>query len=186
MVSIHRYGARRAGSWVPGAHMLTAREDSDICATGLRTVNLLPCTVTILTVLQIKRWCHNQWHLRYMLTDDSAGEQSAVQKAFPGLSAGETEVSHLLCKVHSLRTLRKALPGEANQRCREHLMAALYNRKTKPGCEESIQAAINAAPEHRRSYVEKEWWSTRAEWANYARCHSPLLLQVPSTNVVES
>ncbi|SLM33896.1 MULE transposase domain, partial [Lasallia pustulata] len=159
------------GSWIPGAHILTAREDSDIVATGLKT---------------IKRWCHNQWHLRYMLTDDSAGEQSAVRKAFPGLSAGEMEVSHLLCKVHSQRTLRKALPGEANQRCREHLMAALYNRKTKPGCEESIQAAINVAPRHRQSYVEKEWWETRVEWANYARCHSAILLQVPSTNPVES
>ena len=65
-------------------------------------------------------------------------------------------------------------------------MAALYNQKTKPGCEESIEAAINAAPPHRQSYVKKEWWDTRAEWANYARCHSALLLQVPSTNLVES
>ena len=121
-----------------------------------------------------------------MLTDDSAGEQSAVQKAFLGLSAGELEVSHLLCKVHSHRALQKALPGEANRRCREHLCAALYNRKTKPGCEESIQAAIKEAPPKRQSYVEKEWWDTRAEWANYTRCHSALLLQVPSTNVVES
>ena len=172
---------------MPGAHMLTAREDSDIVTAGLQTVSFYPFgDYTNNSTLQIKRWCHNRWHLHYILTDDSAGEQSAVRKAFPGLSAGELEVTHLLCKVHSLRTLRKALSGEANRRCREHLMAALYNQKTKPGCEESIQAAINAALEPRRSYIEKEWWVTRAEWANYARCHSSLLLQVPSTNVVES
>jgi hypothetical protein len=36
------------------------------------------------------------------------------------------------------------------------------------------------------AYIRKEWWDTMASWANYARCHSTLLLQVPSTNVVES
>ena len=30
------------GSWVPGAHMLTAKEDSDICAAGLQTVSFYP------------------------------------------------------------------------------------------------------------------------------------------------
>ena len=121
-----------------------------------------------------------------MLTNDSAGEQCAVRKAFQGLSDGEQEVTHLICKVHSRRTMLKKLPGDANQRCREHLMAALDYRKTKPGCEESIQAAIDAAPERKRGYVVKEWWDTRADWANYARCHSALLLQQASINVVES
>lgn len=41
-----------------------------------------------------------------MLTDDSAGEQCAVRKAFGGLVDGEMEVTHLLCKVHTLHTLR--------------------------------------------------------------------------------
>ncbi|MCJ1301534.1 hypothetical protein MMC08_004335 [Hypocenomyce scalaris] len=74
-------------SWVPETHMLTAWEDSDIVAAELQA---------------IKRWCHNQWHLHYMLTDDSADEQSAVQKTFLGLSAGELEISHLLCKQEHL------------------------------------------------------------------------------------
>ena len=65
-------------------------------------------------------------------------------------------------------------------------MAALYNRKTRPGCEESIQAAIEAAPLRKRRYVVKEWWNTMADWANYARCYSAQLLQAGSTNVVES
>lgn len=65
-------------------------------------------------------------------------------------------------------------------------MAALYNRKTKPGCEESIQSAMQAASSHQQQYLQKEWWNTRADWAHYARCYSALLLQVPSTNAVES
>lgn len=121
-----------------------------------------------------------------MLTDDSAGEQCAVRKAFRGLVDGEMEVTHLLCKVHTLRTLRTKLPGATNTKVREHLMAALYNRKTKPGCEESIQSAIQAASPRQQQYLQKEWWNTRADWVHYARCHSALLLQVPSTNAVES
>lgn len=72
-----------------------------------------------------------------MLTDDSAGKQYAVRKAFHGLVDDEMEVT-LLCKVYTLRTLRTKLSGATNTKVREHLMAALYNRKTKPGCEQSI------------------------------------------------
>ena len=69
-----------------------------------------------------------------MLTDNSAGEQCAVRKAFRGLEAGKQEVDHLLCKVHSLRTIQKALAGEANSKAREHLLAALY----RGGAEDSM------------------------------------------------
>jgi hypothetical protein len=121
-----------------------------------------------------------------MLTDDSAGEQCAVRKAFRGLIDGEQEVTHLLCKVHSQRTIDKKLKGPAFTTTRKHLAAALYHRRTRAGCEESIQAALRAVPRSRYNYLEKGWWKTRADWANYARCHSSLLLQVPSTNSVES
>lgn len=47
-----------------------------------------------LCILRIKNWCRNRWLLRIMLADDSAGEQIAVIKAFPGLDAGEMEVQH--------------------------------------------------------------------------------------------
>lgn len=65
-------------------------------------------------------------------------------------------------------------------------VAAPYNWKTKAGCKESIQSAIKEAPSVQRRYVQKEWWDTMADWANYARCHSALLLQVDSTNPVKS
>ena len=210
------------GMWIPGAHMLTMREDSDVVAAGLRIVGSISLYFTniavgkpgnmssstmklyvdadmfpgflsslifehLLTVLQIKRWCGNRLHLRYMLTDDSAGEQCAVRKAFRGLIDGECEVTHLLCKIHSRRTLMKKLPGKPNKKAVDHVFAALYNRRTKAGCEESVQAAITSCPtEVGKRYLENEWLKTMPDWANYTRCHSTLLLQVPSTNVVES
>ena len=124
-----------------------------------------------------------------MLTDDSAGEQCAVRKAFPGLSAGETEVKHLLCRVHSQRTIRhsKHLQGDFNRRAREHLAAALYNRRTRAGAEESVGLAIAAVNgQVAKEYIRKEWLATLEDWAHFARAHSPLLLQTPNTNDVES
>lgn len=54
------------------------------------------------------------------------------------------------------------------------------------GCEESIEAAIHAAPEDKKEYIRREWWSTSHQWAYYARQHSCLLLQCMTTNSVES
>jgi len=80
------------GSWIPAVHLLSAHEDSDILKGALQ---------------QLKTWCMGGWNLRYMLTDDSAAEQAAVKKAFLGLKAGKQEVDHLLCRVHSNRTLQR-------------------------------------------------------------------------------
>jgi hypothetical protein len=109
-----------------------------------------------------------------------------VRKAFPGLLVGEQEVTHLLCKVYSHRNLDKCLAGPANQAAKQHLLAALYHRRTRLSCEESIESAIRAAPAAKKEYIRKECWNTRSDWANFNRCHSMLLLQVPSTNSVES
>ena len=129
------------GSWLPTAHFLHAFQDSDILAAGLR---------------EIKKWCGNQWLLRYILTDDSAGEQSAMRKAFPGLIAGEQEVTHLLCTVHSERALQRNLANQEYKQALEHLLTAMRIRRTRAGCEESIQAAIKACPKAKRAYIEKE------------------------------
>lgn len=63
-----------------------------------------------------------------MLTDDAAGEQCAVLKAFPSLQIAEAEVTHLLCRVHSRRTIDKNLAGDCCKEARKHLMVVLYNR----------------------------------------------------------
>jgi hypothetical protein len=98
--------------------------------------------------------------LRYILTDDSAGEQSAIQKAFPGLIAGKQEATHLLCTVHSQRTLQRNLAGPKYAEAQRYLLIAMYTRRTRAGCEESIQAAIKACPETKKAYIDKEWLTT--------------------------
>ena len=161
------------GRWLPCAHMLCDHEDGDIIGVFLR---------------QVKIWCggRGRWRLRYFITDDSPAEQRAVQLAFRGLNDGEQEVDHFLCRKHSERTLKMRLAGPAYAKACKHLYSALYFRKTRMGCEESIQAAIDAAPnQEKRDYIYKEWWKTRHQWAYYARQHSCLLLQVPTTNPVE-
>jgi len=78
-----------------------------------------------------------------MLTDDFINEQCTVQKVFQGFKTDKQKVSHLLCKVHFVCVLQKALADKINHQCKEHLFAALYNQKTKAECEKSIQQALN-------------------------------------------
>ena len=63
--------------WRPVAHAFLSNEFGELIAEFL---------------LVIKRWAPN-WSIRYALSDDSAAEQKAFRLAFPGLAAGETEVS---------------------------------------------------------------------------------------------
>lgn len=51
----------------------------------------------------------------YIMTHDSAIEQRAIRLAFPGPIAGEPEVAHLLCSVHSNGTLLWRLGSNANK-----------------------------------------------------------------------
>ena len=44
-----------------------------------------------------------------MPTDEFAGEQRADTLAFPNLSAGEQELTHLLCTKHWNRTIQQKL-----------------------------------------------------------------------------
>jgi hypothetical protein len=64
-------------SWIPAVYFLHNKQDSEVLAASLR---------------QIKQWCRQKWQLRYIITDDSAGEQTAIKKAFRGLGEGEQEV----------------------------------------------------------------------------------------------
>jgi hypothetical protein len=49
------------GSYVPAAHILTQKQDSDIVAVGLR---------------EIRGFCQDRWTPKWILTDDSAGKTS--------------------------------------------------------------------------------------------------------------
>ena len=143
----------------PCAHMLCDGQDSLIVSQFLTTV---------------KRWC--RWIPRYFLTDDSAAKLLAVKRAFPGLIKGEPEATHLLCRVHSKRTLERNLK-QKDKITMGHLMAALKYCRTSMGCDNSLKSAVRAATtEKTKDYIRKEWMATNALWANYPRAHSPLLL----------
>lgn len=66
-------------SWHPVAHALLSHEFGELIAEFL---------------LVVKNWAN--WKPRYVLSDDSGAEQRTFRLAFPGLVAGETEVSENL------------------------------------------------------------------------------------------
>jgi hypothetical protein len=66
-------------------------------------------------------------------------------------------------------------------------MAALCSRRTKFGALESTNQAIAlAASPESADYIRNNWLPEIEKWANYARDHSPLLLQVTTTNPNEA
>ena len=98
-----------------------------------------------------------------MPTDEFAGEQRADTLAFPNLSAGEQEVTHLLCTKHSDRTIQKKFPGRALSSVARALRSALHQRRTRMGCEQSLEDALSAAPTPElQAYIKKESVETAA------------------------
>lgn len=159
-------------AWIPVSHMLLQHQNSDIISEGLKV---------------LQEWCGDRWLCQYFLTDDSAAEQTAVRKAFEDNPSSTTSPQHLLCRVHSERTLLRKLTGKENKEVTSHIIAALKVRQTEGGCIESIQQAIQAAQtEKDRKYIEREWLNTRRKWANYTRMETCQLLQITDTNAVES
>ncbi|PKC57479.1 hypothetical protein RhiirA1_472440 [Rhizophagus irregularis] len=116
---------------------------------------------TVSQALKIIRdnYCH--WSPRYILSDQSSIEAKSIKKAFPGINGGEQECEVILCVVHIMRT--------------------------KIGCEKLIQEAIdNCAVSSIQNYIKRNYMKNTERWALWARQHSPLLLQVTSTNPLES
>jgi hypothetical protein len=155
------------GSWCVGGHFFVDGEDSAI----------------VIAALKIMRHFAQAWSPRYFLPDQSAVEANAINTVFRGLDAGEMECSVVLCTVHVMRAWMSKIYGED---VRSKMVLAMH-RRTRPGCEESLQQAIDLAPTHTvRNYIMKNYVNNTEKWALYARQHSPLLLQVTTTNAVES
>lgn len=155
------------GCWDIGAHFFVSTEDSD-------TVGKALCLIR-------NRLC--RWSPRYILSDQSSIEAKAVKKAFPGISAGEQECEVILCVVHVMRVwLTKIYEKEPRD-----IMAAAMHKRTKIGCEKLVQEAIKCSTVPAvRKYIERNYQKNTQQWGLWARQHSPLLLQVTSTNPLES
>jgi hypothetical protein len=73
--------------------------------------------------------------------------------------------------------------GEA---ARNKMILAMH-RLTRAGCEANIQQAVELAPTSTvKNYIIKNYTKNTEKWALWARQHSPLLLQVTTTNTLES
>jgi hypothetical protein len=66
-------------------------------------------------------------------------------------------------------------------------MIAVMHKRTKIGCESLVQDAINHCPvPFIQNYIKRNYAKNTEKWSLWARQHSPLLLQVTSTNLLES
>ncbi|RHZ74083.1 hypothetical protein Glove_227g182 [Diversispora epigaea] len=154
------------GCWDVGAHFLVSSEDGD----------------TVFEALKIVRsYCN--WIPRYMLSDQSSIEAKGIRKAFPGISAGEQECEVILCVVHVMRIWMTKIYDKKTR----NIMNAAMHKRTKIGCEKLIQEAINnCTVPVIRNYIKRNYVKNMQQWALWARQHSPLLLQVTTTNPLES
>lgn len=120
---------------------------------------------------------------RYVLSDQSSIEAKSIKRTFPGIIAGEQECQILLCVVHVMRLWMQKIH---DKNTRDIMIAAMHKR-TKIGCENLVQDAINRCPVPTiQNYIKRNYTKNTNKWALWARQHSPLLLQVMSTNPLES
>lgn len=171
-VNVHGYNLftflcrNEYGIWIPGANCLVESENSDVLAEAMKC---------------IYRWSQNRWQMRYPLTDNSAIEKAAVRKAF-----GESVENHILCTVHTERTLQRNFKSLENQESYGLLRHAM-NAHTEEHCLSLCQKAIEkASSERKKNYIQKELIENRNQWALFARQHCQILMQVTSTNACEA
>ena len=156
------------GCWNIGAHFFVSSEDSDTVAEALK-------------IIRRKYSCH--WSPRYILSDQSSIEIKSIKEAFPGINAGEQECEVILCTVHIMRTWMTKI---YEKKTRDVMVAAMYKR-TKIGCEQLVQDAVeNCTVPAIQNYIKRNYMKNTQQWALWARQHSPLLLQVTTTNPLES
>ncbi|RHZ85353.1 hypothetical protein Glove_66g168 [Diversispora epigaea] len=153
--------------WDVGAHFFVSNEDSDTIAEALKIIQKFA----------------PHWKPRYFLQDQSNVEANSIKLAFPGLRNGEQECDTIFCTVHLLRTWMSKI---YDVKTRQKMIQAMYKR-TKIGCEAFIQQAIDECPVPTiKQYIKRYYAKNNHQWALWARQHSPLLLQVTSTNSLES
>ena len=119
--------------------------------------------------------------MAYALTNDSAAEQRSVRLALRPLDSPNGHFrAHLLCTVHSERTLSRRFSAMRYQKTFEKLHPAMFCH-TQELCIEHIMGAIDALPQNDRdskAYIMKALLNTREQCAIWALQHPHILLQV--------
>lgn len=155
------------GCWDVGAHFFVSSENCDTVSKALRIIRNICC----------------RWSPRYILSDQSSIEAKSIREVFPGIKAGEQECETIFCIVHVMRTWMTKI---YDKKIRDVMIAAMH-KKTRIGCEALIQDAINnCAVPAIQNYIKRNYLKNTQQWALWARQHSPLLLQITSTNPLES
>ncbi|CAG8502496.1 6013_t:CDS:2, partial [Scutellospora calospora] len=155
------------GCWNISAYFFVSKEDSSTVAEALKIIKRLGCN----------------WKLRYFLIDQSSIESNAITLAFPGLQAGEQECSTIFCTVYVMRTWMSKV---YEVKTRNEMIRAMH-KQTKIGCEEVVQQAADKCPIPTiQRYIVRNYKKNTHQWALWACQHSPLLMQVTSTNPIES
>ncbi|KAI9094445.1 hypothetical protein DFS34DRAFT_629485 [Phlyctochytrium arcticum] len=145
------------GSWLPAAQFFVNKENGSAVAMGLEQVRQMVAEVC----------------------------GSGVKQVFPGMFAGEEEVQVRYCKAHVVRTLMRRI--SKHKPTFSKVLQAL-NKTTMIGATAMLREAIDGAPKAIADYLQNNW-TNPAEldcWTMAARQHSPTLLQVTSTNPLES
>ena len=127
------------GIWLPGAHIIMAKETADIIRDGLKLFRrMLP-----------------RWEPRYFVVDDSATECQGIEAAFSDRGAQRLDIS--LCIWHLQKNLNSRVSIVP---VRRKLYDAMY-AKTKTRCDILIQEAqmlcIGPYGEVQRKYIDKKW-----------------------------
>ncbi|CAB5217379.1 unnamed protein product [Rhizophagus irregularis] len=155
------------GCWDVGAHFFVSNENSDTVAEGLKI---------------IRRFAR-RWNPRYFLSDQSNIESNSIKMAFPGLKNGEQECEVFFCTVHIVRVWMNKI---YDKKIRQKMIHAMHKR-TRIGCENIVQEALNECSNSTiKKYIMRNYVKNTHQWVLWAHQHSPLLLQVTSTNSLES
>ena len=118
-----------------------------------------------------------------ILSDQSSIKAKSIKKAFSGIAVGEQECEIILYVVHIMRTWITRI-YDKNTR---NTMIVVMHKRTRIGYEQLIQDAINNCSVLTiQNYIKRNYMKNTERWALWARQHSPLLLQVTSTNPLES
>lgn len=169
-------------SWIPCAFFYLKHQNSSMISEALKVI------------IDWSGGFEHGWKLEYMLTDDSSAEQLAVRRAFNVRYGDEFDipkVQHLLCTRHCKETLLRRYKGQGlPKEAYEHMLKALYVRKSKDGCLESIDRAIDICQQANDQvnvrYLRREWRADTVKWAHWFRARTSLLLQCATTNPVEA
>ncbi|KAI9099458.1 hypothetical protein DFS34DRAFT_693860 [Phlyctochytrium arcticum] len=162
------------GSWLPAAQFFVSNENGDAVALGLQQVREM-----------VEEVCGVKWQPRNIQVDQSNIEKNGILLAFPGMYAGEEEVKVRYCKVHVARTLMRRL---ATHKPTYAKMLQALDKTTIVCATALLREAITDAPEKLGNYLESYWANPAVLdcWTMAARQHSPTLLQMTSTNPLES